>query len=110
LCNLRSFLVDFQQVARTIIDESLADKIRQVCLPNDCLPAKLVKEKCLQEKETTMNKHETHNLLSPTGREATEEAGQKKATSSRQVTKNYKERATTKGLVNIMCQSLGLRM
>lgn len=43
-----------------------------------------------------MNKHETHNLLSPTGGEATEEAGQKKATSSRQVTKSYKERAISK--------------
>lgn len=43
-----------------------------------------------------MNKHESHNLLSPTGGEATEEAGQKKATSSRQVAENYKERAITK--------------
>jgi hypothetical protein len=43
-----------------------------------------------------MNKHETHNLLSPTGGEATGEAGQKKATSSRQVTKNYKEKAISK--------------
>jgi hypothetical protein len=44
-----------------------------------------------------MNKHEsTINLLSATGGEATEEAGQKKATCSRQDPKNYKERAITK--------------